>query len=85
MTNCDEKCELNLDSIPSLCLNGLLLVYIPVLIHKTIVLNRIFNFVLAALIVLVASVGSDLVLDVLQYEIILLNMKLYAGGQYTPD
>ena len=85
MTNCDEKCELNLDSIPSLCLNGLLLVYIPVLIYKTIVLNRIFNFVLAALIVLVASVGSDLVLDVLQYEIILLNMKLYAGGQYTPD
>ena len=85
MTNCDEKCQLSLDFIPSFCLNGLLLVYIPVLIYKTIVLNRIFNFVLAALIVLVASIASALVLDVLGYKIDLLYLELYAGGQYTPD
>ena len=84
MIKCDDKCILNWDTIPSICLQSLLLVYITVLIYKTTTQNRIFNFILAMLIVLEVATVSNIVMDVLDYKQVDY-LELYESGIYTPE
>ena len=80
MTSCDQQCQINVQGLPTICLDGFLLIFIIVMIYKTTIQYRLFNFVLAMLTVLAVAATASEVTAALGYKILSLEVEINASG-----
>lgn len=85
MSACGVKCLNNFGAIPSLCLNGILLVYLAVLISKQVIRDGVFNFIVAMLTLLTISTLSLIVYEALYYRAIQLYLITLTDGSSTDN